>query len=143
MCGRLFTRITVLSALLTTESIRRGLELQMATRAVRIGCTVAHSCAAERRLTLTSVHTPLGHSYTISLLPFAVLGLSSRLTWHDFACFTMAQKVHVLYTCAFLAPHPLFFRKIRASGPYMPVAPDPPSKAQATFVAPPSPMGWE
>ena len=54
---------------------------------------VAQPCAAERRLTLTGVHTPLGHSHSISLLPFAVLGQSSRLTWHDFAYVTMAQKV--------------------------------------------------
>ena len=33
-------------------------------------------------------------SHLISLLLFAVLGLSSRLTWHDFSYVTMAQKVH-------------------------------------------------
>ena len=35
-----------------------------------------------------------GHSHLISLLPFGVLGLSSRLTRHDFSYVTMALKVH-------------------------------------------------
>ena len=36
----------------------------------------------------------LSHSHPHSLTLSAVLGLSSRLTWHDFAYATMAQKVH-------------------------------------------------
>ena len=71
------------------------------------------------------------HSHSISLLLFAVryryrsvLGLSSRLTLHDFACVTMAQKVPsstLDYRC---------YRKPSFSkgfGSHMPVAPDPPS----------------
>ena len=77
---------------------------------------------------LTGVHTPLGHSHSISLLPFAVLGLSSRLTWHDFSYVTMALKVHPGPIVYCLYCYPSFWR---GSGPYMPVTLNPPSKPQA------------
>ena len=74
---------------------------------------------------LTGVHTPLVHSHSISLLPFAVLGLSSRLTWHDFSYVTMAQKVH-----SSTLEYPRYPKRFFSEGfgDHMPVAPDPPSQ---------------
>ena len=68
-----------------------------------------------------------GHSHLISLLLFVIQSLSSRLTWHDFAYVTMAQKVRsgsVTFPSLSLTP---LFRTIRTgSGSHMPVTPDPP-----------------
>ena len=64
-------------------------------------------------------------SRLISLLLFAVLGLSSRLTWHDFAYVTMAQKVPSSTLVPPWPPNPSF---LEGFGPYIPVAPDPPSQ---------------
>ena len=64
-----------------------------------------------------------GHSHLISLLPFAVLGLSSRLTWHDFAYVTMAQKVPSSTLAQPFQPYPSFLER---SAPHIPVAQDPP-----------------
>ena len=74
---------------------------------------------------LTGVHTPLGHSHSISLLPFAVLGLSSRLTWHDFSYVTMAQKVP-----SSTLEYPRYPKRFFSEGfgDHMPVTPDPPSQ---------------
>ena len=47
-------------------------------------------------------------SHLISLTLSAVLGLSSRLTWHDFAYATMAQKVHSSTLVYPLYPYPSF-----------------------------------
>ena len=49
-----------------------------------------------------------GCSHLISLLLFAVLGLSSRLTWHDFSYVTMAQKVPSSTLVYPLYPYPCF-----------------------------------
>ena len=50
----------------------------------------------------------LSHSHPHSLTLSAVLGLSSRLTWHDFAYATMAQKVHSSTLVYPLYPYPSF-----------------------------------
>jgi hypothetical protein len=42
------------------------------------------------------------------LLLFAVLGLSSRLTWHNFVYVTMAQKVHSSTLDYLRYPYPSF-----------------------------------
>ena len=69
-----------------------------------------------------------GRSRLISLLLFAVLGLSSRLTWHDFAYVTMAQKVPSSTLVYPLYPNPSFLER---SGPHIPVAQDPSSQPRA------------
>ena len=81
---------------------------------------------------LTGVHTPLGHSHSISLLPFAVLGLSSRLTWHDFAYVTMAQKVP-----SSTLEYPRYPKRFFSEGfgDHMPVTPDPPSQPRGAWNA--------
>ena len=80
---------------------------------------------------LTGVHTPLGHSHSISLLPFAVLGLSSRLTWHDFSYVTMAQKVP-----SSTLEYPRYPKRFFSEGfgDHMPVTPDPPSQTRCADV---------
>ena len=66
-------------------------------------------------------------SHLIILSILGVLGLSSRLTWHDFAYVTMAPKVHPGPSVYPSYPNPSFLER---SGPHMSVAPDPPSKPQ-------------
>ena len=70
---------------------------------------------------LPDVHTPLGHSHSISLLPLAVLGQSSRLTWHDFAYVTMAQKVPSSTLLYCLYCYHSFFWPLHARRPRPPV----------------------
>ena len=50
-------------------------------------------------------------SHLISLLIFAVLGLSSRLTWHDFSYVTMAQKVQASTLVYCLYSYPPFLER--------------------------------
>ena len=56
-------------------------------------------------------------SHLISLTLSAVLGLSSRLTWHDFAYATMAQKVHSSTLVYPLYPYPSFWDALAPTCP--------------------------
>ena len=64
-------------------------------------------------------------SHLISLSILGVLGLSSRLTWHDFVYVTMAQKVQASTLVYPWYPYPSFWER---AGPHIPVAQDPPSE---------------
>ena len=114
MCERL--SITLLSALSTPELSGAGAPDGHPRCAHRV-----RSSAPMRRLTLTGVHTPLGHShYSISQLPFAVLVLSSWLTWHDFAYVTMAQKVPSSAFCIACIATTLFWKDLAPTCPSPP-----------------------
>ena len=75
-------------------------------------CAAAQPCAAERCLTLTGVNAFSGVHASFPCSFFAVQRLSLRLTWHDFAYITMAQKVRSGSVVPPFPSQPHLFRKI-------------------------------